>query len=346
MAKKKLTQTKLNEKARKYGAMFADVINESLPIYTDNHYTDIYEIQEGETFKQCYTRDKTAEYYECRRQISPMYFISNFGTLVSMCGGKASVVNARPRDKTYDETRYVVSIITYRKYDRHMTGVTMMLDPCVLVGLTYGADAESEARRIMKKYAMDSFVRARADKAHGAIEAHHKVPYHCGETYIETKKYISENSRVENIQFVCSKIHHSIISYVSNNVIMSIESETADTEKLLKADAKYIQNAREILKTHHMDDHTVMFLFEAEKEQDGSLNTTYRSIEEARITYKISVLPVNDAAKNATAEERESDKQWFTDNNMKAVCIEECKQNELYVFKAQSSNRQYVASIE
>lgn len=291
------TSRSLSRKAKNYKAKFDRIITEGLPIYRNKNFTTFYEIKDGEVFKQCFTNDKKAKYYKARNQIAPYYFISNYGTLVTMKGGKASIVSLHPRDKKQSNCRCVNDVTTYKGKNRVSKRVTY--DPATLVALTFEADADSEALAIIQECGLDAF--NHKGNCIGAVECHHKQDYKRGSTFEETKALLPINCRVDNLEFVCRKIH----------IQLTNAQPIVDNEEQLKKELERIQETNKVLASHGLIDHAVVFDLDIEKDGD-SYTVTKRTVEEPT-HIRATIKPINAEAKAAEQATRQQDARYIVD---------------------------------
>lgn len=242
--------------AREYRELMQDIIAQGLPIYIrnkDRKVIDTYDIQQGEEFRQVWTNDKSAKYCKVRNQIKPYYFVSNYGTVVSLYGLKANLITLVPRSNKYGYLRFVITPMTRTKGSWTTT-------PEHLVGLTFECEADSTALKNMQKYGVDA-LREKKKDIPSAVELHHIRGHKGGESEKELMAHHIENCRIDNLLFVSAKIHERLTKFPD-------DSAGLDTE------IKYMMKVKKEVESHHLDDHAFIFWNDGERKSITECNAS------------------------------------------------------------------------
>lgn len=319
--KKPISQTKFDANVKKSQETFSKAML-SGEIWTDSTYRKRYKIPKGETFIQIWTDDKTANNYGCRKQISPLYYISIHGIILSTSNGKLSVLKPMLKDKKDPFTRLFVTIGYYRdKADGMLEPDDSNLDPCVYTGLVYGADCQDYAKMLFDKVGMDAFKKSAADAmGFSRIQCHHIKPYHHGEftgsvkaAQAKTRKYMAENCNPDNLLFADISFHGQL-KHSRNPLAVEQAKTDKELEEALENDLSYMQKTTDILTLHGMDTRMTIAKFDTHTAPDGSRTIVDKATTEEHpvdTIVKIAIKPYNLEAKQAPLAVQAEDARYI-----------------------------------
>lgn len=309
----KMNISKMKQNAKRYKAIFDKALAEGL-IYEGKEGKELYQIKDGEVFKQCFTTKKSAKYYQCRKQLQPYYFVSNYGTVVStFYYGKAYTLMHITKEWDDALSRFAVTIsFYYSNGSSELDRDKLDTDPCTLVGLVFEADCTSYAKAIMDKFGMRAFKRNVAnDMGFSQIQCHHKEHYKYGKfninpaiTQAETYKYLADNCRVDNLLFIDVALHGKLEN-IKFDPFASLNAKTeAELKKAMNAELTRIKNTNDTLALHGMDNHAVVTVFDQKTKSADVIELPVLAV---------TIEPINAEAKAAGQATRQQDAHYIID---------------------------------
>lgn len=166
-----------------YQKQFKKVLKEKIPISDKNG--EIYEIQTGEEFKQCYNSNKEDK---ARNIFPPYWFISNYGTLISLNGKTPKKLHP---SKKFNDTREVW--FCFKK-----DNISYNIANYQLVALLFGAKFTPKAQELINAKGLKAFGNKK-----GFIQVHHIKGY-------DDNKPTKYNCNVETL-LICTKEEHDLL---------------------------------------------------------------------------------------------------------------------------------------
>lgn len=323
------TFKKMCQEAIEYKAEFDKTLARKDPIYANDNFTTFYEIQEGEEFRQVFTADPTALNYEARRYFAPYLFESNMGTLITMNGEKPRVLSLHFRQEGQSNARLVYGVQTYIGKDNNRVGKQITYDPSTLIALCWGSYEDPTAQEIQEKFGLDGHGRKTQKGKVSSIECHHIHDYKRGETIEETKGFLAENVRPDNLQLLTASIHRDLTA---------IPNATTATPEQEQSYSKRIANTLQKIGAGNC---TAMFCQDLEKNEEGGYNIKAKYFNAIKPLYAD---PLSDEAKQASPEVRENDYFNVFMNDKQAVidCHHSLQSGDpAYIYTVPDTNRRY-----
>lgn len=190
---------------------------ESKDYTLQNRREDSITITEEEllSFRQCYTTDQKQKFYAARKELPKYWFVSPRGTLISC----------------YDATPHlVVPTISgggTNRREQYEMPKGRVIDPAVLVALTFGGKATEQAEALIQKRGLKAF--SHKQPRQNYVELHHIDGYRHGAEDDEIRELRAYNADIHRTMLAVA-VEHDMITYMP-----SPEETVKDIECMKKA---------------------------------------------------------------------------------------------------------------
>lgn len=217
------------------------------------------------SFQQCYTTDQKQKFYAARRELPKYWFISPCGTLISC----------------YDETPHlVVPTISgggTNRREQYEMPKGRVIDPAVLVALTFGGKATEQAEALIQKRGLKAF--KHKPPRSNYVELHH----------IEGYMHGAEDEEIRELRAYNADIHRTMLAVAVEHDMITYMPSTEETVK----DIECMKKASQIFPHDR-----ITAVLQGEKRGTGEIFEDAKKIEDGKIeaggkTFKI--LGVKDA---------------------------------------------------